>query len=83
MNKHPMGPSFKHILNSGSPIRGIFSGLNSPVIIEMSAYAGFDFVIIDNEHGTSGYESTEYLLRTANSCGIPTVSLLLTEGLYL
>ena len=73
MNNHPMGLSFKHLLNSGVSIRGIFSGLNSPVIIEMSAYAGFDFVIIDNEHGTSGYESTEYLLRTANSCGIPAV----------
>lgn len=39
----------------------------------MAAYAGFDIVIIDNEHGVSGFESTENLLRTAKSCGISTI----------
>lgn len=70
---HPMGFSFKQLLQSNSPITGIFSGLNAPFVLEMSAYAGFDFVIIDNEHGVSGYEATENLLRTANSCGIPAI----------
>lgn len=67
---HPMGKSFKKLLKEQRPITGIFSGLNAPFVIEMAAYAEFDFVIIDNEHGTSGYESTENLLRTANSCDI-------------
>jgi 2,4-dihydroxyhept-2-ene-1,7-dioic acid aldolase len=37
----------------------------------MVAYAGFDFVIIDNEHGTSSFETTEQLLRAARASGIP------------
>lgn len=78
---HPMGISFKKLLKENKSITGIFSGLNAPFVIEMAAYSGFDFVIIDNEHGVSGYESTENLLRTANSCGICTVVRSLSQDI--
>ena len=36
----------------------------------MCAYAGFDFVIIDNEHGCADFETTENMLRAARASGI-------------
>lgn len=56
-----------------SRARGIFNPIPSPAIIEMVAYAGFDFVIIDNEHGNASFETTENMLRAARASGIPAI----------
>jgi 4-hydroxy-2-oxoheptanedioate aldolase len=48
----------------------MFCGLPSPALIEMAAFAGFDFVVIDNEHGMSSFETTEHMLRAARASGI-------------
>ena len=46
-------------LAAGRPVIGCWSHLVSPIAAEVVALAGYDFVIIDNEHGpTSLYEST-------------------------
>lgn len=67
-------PRFPDRLKEGRPLAGIFVGLPSPALVEMAGYAGFDFVIIDNEHGPAGYETTEHLVRAAQSAGtIPIV----------
>lgn len=58
------------MLRSGKHLHGVFNSLPSPGIIEMCAFAGFDFVIIDNEHGSADYESTENMLRAARASGI-------------
>ncbi|CAA9283696.1 MAG: 2,4-dihydroxyhept-2-ene-1,7-dioic acid aldolase [uncultured Chloroflexia bacterium] len=49
---------------------GLFAGIPSPAMIEMAAFAGFDFVVIDNEHGPASIETTEHLIRAARSAGI-------------
>jgi 2-keto-3-deoxy-L-rhamnonate aldolase RhmA len=36
----------------------------------MAGHAGFDFVVIDNEHGPAGIETTEHLIRAARCAGI-------------
>lgn len=54
-------PSINHPLDSQLP---------SPSLIEMFAFADFEFVIIDNEHGVAGLESTENMLRAARASGI-------------
>ena len=61
------------MLRSQQTLRAVFNGIPSPAIVEMCAYAGFDFVIIDNEHGTSGLETTENMLRAALASGMPAV----------
>ena len=61
------------LLRSQQTLRAVFNGIPSPAIVEMCAYAGFDFVIIDNEHGTSGLETTENMLRAALASGMPAV----------
>ncbi len=56
------------LLKGGQPLAGMFVGLPSPALVEMVGYAGFDFVIIDNEHGPQSIETTEHMIRAAR-CG--------------
>ena len=58
------------LLRSGRPVRGIFNGLPCAGIVEMCAYAGFDCIVIDNEHGAADLETTEHMLRVARASGI-------------
>lgn len=68
--RHPIDTRLPAMLRSGERLRGVFNALPHPGIVEMCAYAGFDFVIIDNEHGSAGYETTENMLRAARASGI-------------
>ena len=67
---HPVDTRMPAMLRSGQPLRGIFNGLPSPAIVEMCAYAGFDFIVIDNEHGSADFETTENMLRAARASDI-------------
>lgn len=79
--RHPLDDRLPGLLRSGQRLRGIFTGLPSPAIVEMCAYAGFDFVIIDNEHGCADLETTENMLRAARASGVPTVVRCLPQDL--
>ena len=68
--RHPIDTRLPAMLRSGQRLRGVFNGLPSPAIVEMCAYAGFDFVIFDNEHGSADFETTEHMLRAARASGI-------------
>ncbi len=70
---HPLDDRLPAMLRSGRRLRGIFNALPSPGLVEMCGYAGFDFVIIDNEHGSANLETTENMLRAARASGIPAV----------
>jgi len=62
------------LLRGAEPLAGMFVGIPSPALMEMCGYAGFDFVIIDNEHGPASLETTEHLIRAARCAGtIPVV----------
>ncbi|HEX6979731.1 MAG TPA: aldolase/citrate lyase family protein [Alphaproteobacteria bacterium] len=52
---------------------GLFVMIPSPAVVEMAGYAGFDYVIIDLEHGAATTESLEHLLRAADAVGIPAI----------
>lgn len=68
--RFPLDGRLPDMLRSGKPLRGLFNGLPSPAIVEMCAYAGFDFIILDNEHGSAGFGMTEHMLRAARATGI-------------
>lgn len=68
--QHPIDDRLPALLRSGKTLRGIFTALPSPAIVEMCAYAGFTFAIIDNEHGAADFETTEHMLRAARASGI-------------
>jgi 4-hydroxy-2-oxoheptanedioate aldolase len=57
------------LLRGAQPLAGMFVGIPSPALVEMCGYAGFDFVIIDNEHGPASLETTEHLIRAARCAG--------------
>ena len=69
--RHPLDVQLAERIRSGKPIRGIFNGIPSPALVEMCAFAGFDLLIIDNEHGSADLLMTEHLLRAARASGIP------------
>lgn len=70
MDHHPIDTRLPDMLRSGRRLRGVFNALPNPAIVEMCGYAGFDFVILDNEHGSSNLETTEHMLRAARASGI-------------
>jgi 4-hydroxy-2-oxoheptanedioate aldolase len=62
------------LLRGAHPLAGMFVGIPSPALVEMCGHAGFDFVIIDNEHGPASLETTEHLIRAARCANtIPVV----------
>ncbi|WP_286897594.1 HpcH/HpaI aldolase family protein [Achromobacter sp. UBA2119] len=68
--RFPLDGRLPDMLRTGKPLRGLFNGLPSPAIVEMCAYAGFDFIILDNEHGSADFGMTEHMLRAARATGI-------------
>ena len=60
----------KSRLKSGKTVIGPFVRLSEPAILEMLGYAGFDFCIIDLEHGPMSVHQAENLVRTARGVGI-------------
>ena len=58
------------LLRGPRALLGMFVGIPSPSLVEMCGHAGVDFVIVDNEHGPAGIESTEHMLRAARSSGV-------------
>ena len=59
----------KEKLNADKPTFGPFLGFPSPQLVEMIGWLGFDFVIIDCEHGTIDYETAESMIRAADISG--------------
>lgn len=54
----------------GDPAFGCSVMIPSPQIVEMIGHVGFDWVLIDMEHGTIGLESAELMIMAAESVGI-------------
>ena len=52
------------------PTFGPFIQLNAPGICEIFGHAGFDFCIIDMEHGVIHVDTAENMVRAANTAGI-------------
>ncbi len=64
--------NIKKALQEGELVIGTFSLTAHPGIVEMIGYAGFDFVIIDTEHGAASPRGTELenLIRAAYAADI-------------
>ena len=52
------------------PVFGPFSKSSDPAIIETLGHAGFDFIILDMEHGPNSIETLQGLIRAAQICGM-------------
>ncbi len=57
--------SFVEIIKNGGTVIGPFSKTSDPGMIEAMGYAGFDFIIIDLEHGPNSILNAQNLIRAA------------------
>lgn len=60
----------KEKLHDGGKVMGPFVKICDPAAVEIAGLAGFDFVIIDAEHGPISIESAQNLVRAAECVGI-------------
>lgn len=64
----------KEKLQAGEPVFGVSVMIPSPQIVEMIAAAGFDWVLLDCEHGTLTLESVELMAMAAEASGITAIA---------
>ena len=65
-----MANQLKRKLEKGEVVLGMFITLNCPDLVEITGLAGFDFCIIDTEHGPGNPESIQHMLRAAELRGV-------------
>ncbi len=63
----------KENLLAGQPALGAMFNMPEPAVVELCAYAGFDFVFIDTEHGAIGIETLADMIRAAEVHDLDTV----------
>jgi 4-hydroxy-2-oxoheptanedioate aldolase len=59
------GVDFKAQLKAGTPKLGLFLNSHSPTVAEQLAHSGYDWLLVDSQHGPMGYEKLSSML-----CGI-------------
>jgi len=64
----------KEKLLAGQPAFGVSMIIPSPQLVEMIAELGFDWVLLDCEHGTLSIESVELLCMAADANGITPIA---------
>lgn len=64
----------KETLQSGGTAIGCFISMPSPEVAEICALAGFDFLLMDAEHGPISPESCYPMLLAAEANGVPTIA---------
>lgn len=64
----------KEKLRAGEPAFGVSVMIPSPQIVEIIGAAGFDWVLLDCEHGTLTLESVELMAMAAEACGITPIA---------
>jgi len=63
------GAEFKKQLRSGSPKMGLFLNAHSPTLAEQLAHSGYDWLLVDSQHGPMGYETLSAMLAGIASGG--------------
>ena len=69
MRENPL----KAKLKAGETLVGSFHPMPSPAIVEVYGLVGFDFVLLDAEHGPGSVESVEAQVRAADAVNLPVV----------
>lgn len=61
---------FKAAMESDKGALGPFMISTDPAFVEAAGYAGYDFVLLDMEHGTTTHQTLNNLIRAANVAGV-------------
>ena len=63
------GSEFKQLLRNGAPKMGLFLNSHSPTVAEQLAHSGYDWLLVDSQHGPMGYEKLSAMLCAIASGG--------------
>ncbi len=66
----PSPNTWRSRLESGDVLMGVFCKTTAPEFIEVIGHAGFDFCILDMEHGPIHLETLQNLVRAAEVSGV-------------
>lgn len=58
------------LLDEGKTVLGTWSLISDPAVVEIFAISGFNFVVIDMEHGPHGFDTASNLIRAAEARGM-------------
>jgi 4-hydroxy-2-oxoheptanedioate aldolase len=67
------GSEFKKQLRAGRPKMGLFVNSHSPTVAEQLAHSGYDWLLIDTQHGPMGYEKLSAMLSGVASGGAKSI----------
>ncbi len=62
MSEALSGAEFKKQLREGHPKLGLFLNSHSPTVAEQLAHSGYDWLLVDSQHGPMGYETLSAML---------------------
>src|SRR4029077_19320878 len=63
------GAEFKKQLRAGVPKLGLFVNSHSPTVVEQLAHSGYDWLLVDSQHGPMSYETLSTMLSGIASGG--------------
>jgi len=63
------GAEFKKQLRAGAPKLGLFLNSHSPTVAEQLAHSGYDWLLVDSQHGPMGFEKLSAMLCGVSSGG--------------
>jgi len=69
MSNSLTGADFKKQLRAGSPKMGLFLNSHSPTVAEQLAHSGYDWLLVDSQHGPMGYEKLSAMIGGISSGG--------------
>src|ERR1700733_4828586 len=63
------GAEVKKEMGAGKPKMGLFVNSHSPTVAEQLAHSGYDWLLVDSQHGPMGYETLSAMLAGIASGG--------------
>ena len=69
MSEIVSGADFKKELRAGAPKLGLFLNSHSPTVAEQLAHSGYDWLLVDSQHGPMGYEKLSAMLSGISNGG--------------
>jgi len=63
------GSEFKKQLREGKPKFGLFINSHSPTVVEQLAFSGYDWLLVDTQHGPMTYEKLSAMLAGISNGG--------------
>lgn len=69
-NAHSFDGNFAARVRAGETLYGLLVKMPAPATVELGGYVGFDFVVLDTEHGVADSGVLEHHVRAADSAGV-------------